>query len=144
MRVRAAITVASALFAVGGGCSRPWQASTADLAPLNSPPYVQTRYSNSLDPPPPYSDVDGLWDRTHRALCRNRNRRQRGREHARSRRSPFRPPPHTNSSRDLPHQGKSRPPRLAYLFLRNAIRSPLQCSVRASCVLLALPGLLVC
>jgi hypothetical protein len=49
MRVSAAITVASALFAVGG-CSRPWQASTADLAPLNSPPYGQTRYSNSLDP----------------------------------------------------------------------------------------------
>jgi hypothetical protein len=56
MRVRAAITVASALFAVGGGCSRPWQASTADLAPLNSPPYGQTRYSNSLDPPSQYSD----------------------------------------------------------------------------------------
>ena len=33
MRVRAAITVASALFAVGGGCSRLRQASTADLAP---------------------------------------------------------------------------------------------------------------
>ena len=51
MRVRAAITVASALFGVGGGCSRPWQTSTADLAPLNSPPYGQTRYLNSFDPP---------------------------------------------------------------------------------------------
>jgi len=50
MRVKA-ITVASVLFAVGGGCSRPWQASTADVAPLNSPPYGQTRYSNSFDPP---------------------------------------------------------------------------------------------
>ena len=55
--------------------------------------------------------VKALRHQTHRALCRNRNRRLRGREHARSRRSPFRPPPHTNSSRDLPHQGKSRPPR---------------------------------
>ena len=52
MRVKAAIVVASALFAVGEGCSRPWQASTADLAPLNPPPYVQTRYPN--DPPPQY------------------------------------------------------------------------------------------
>ena len=58
MRVRAAITVASALFAIGAGCSRPWQASTADLAPLNSPPYGQTRYSNSLDPPSQYSDSE--------------------------------------------------------------------------------------
>lgn len=51
MRVKTAITVASVLFAVGGGCSRPWQASTADVAPLDSPPYGQTRYSNSFDPP---------------------------------------------------------------------------------------------
>ena len=42
MRVKAAIVVASALFAVGEGCSRPWQASTADLAPVNPPPYAQT------------------------------------------------------------------------------------------------------
>ena len=34
MRIIAAIAVASALFVVGGGCSRPWQASTADVAPL--------------------------------------------------------------------------------------------------------------
>lgn len=51
MHVKAAITVASVLFAVGGGCSRPWQASSADVAPLNSLPYGQTRYSNSFDPP---------------------------------------------------------------------------------------------
>lgn len=51
MGVKAAITVASVLFAVGGGCSRPWQASTTDVAPLNSPPYGQTRYSKSFDPP---------------------------------------------------------------------------------------------
>ena len=51
MRVKTAIAVASVLFAVGGGCSRPWQASNADVAPLNSPPYGQTRYSNSFDPP---------------------------------------------------------------------------------------------
>ena len=52
MRVKAAITVASVLFAVlGGGCSRPWQASTADVPPLNSPPYGQSRSSNSFDPP---------------------------------------------------------------------------------------------
>jgi len=52
MRVKAAIVIASALFAVGGGCSRPWQASTGDLAPLNPPPYGQTRYPN--DPSPQY------------------------------------------------------------------------------------------
>ena len=52
MRVKAAIVVASALFAVGEGCSRPWQASTADLAPLNPPPYGQTRHPN--DPSPQY------------------------------------------------------------------------------------------
>ena len=51
MRVKAAITVASVLFAVGGGCSRPWQASNADVAPLNSPPFGQTRSSNSFDLP---------------------------------------------------------------------------------------------
>ena len=49
MRIIAAIAVASALFVVGGGCSRPWQASRADLAPLNPPP-GQTRYENSFDP----------------------------------------------------------------------------------------------
>ena len=49
MRVKAAITVASVLFAVGGGCSSPWQASNANVAPLNSPPYGQTRSSNSFD-----------------------------------------------------------------------------------------------
>ena len=36
MRVKTTITAALALSVVGGGCSRPWQASTADLAPLNS------------------------------------------------------------------------------------------------------------
>ena len=56
MRVRAAITAALALSIVGGGCSRPWQASTADLAPLNSPPYGETRYPNSFDPPSQYPD----------------------------------------------------------------------------------------
>lgn len=54
MRVKTAIAVASVLFAVGGGCSRPWQASNADVAPLNSPPYGQTRYSN-----PPSQNPDG-------------------------------------------------------------------------------------
>jgi hypothetical protein len=56
MRIKVAITMALALFVVGGGCSRPWQASTADLAPLNSRPYGQTRYSNSFDPPSQYPD----------------------------------------------------------------------------------------
>ena len=56
MRIIAAIAVASALFAVGGGCSRPWQASRADLAPLNPPPYGQTRYENSFDPPSQYDE----------------------------------------------------------------------------------------
>ena len=56
MRIITAIAVASALFAVGGGCSRPWQASRADLAPLNPPPYGQTRYENSFDPPSQYPD----------------------------------------------------------------------------------------
>jgi hypothetical protein len=51
MRVKVAITVASVLFVVGAGCSRPWQASTGDVAPLNPPPYGQTRSSNSFDPP---------------------------------------------------------------------------------------------
>ena len=60
MRIIAAIAVASALFVAGGGCSRPWQASGADLAPLNPPPYGQTRYENSFDPPSQYSD--GGWD----------------------------------------------------------------------------------
>ena len=106
MRVKTAITVASALFAVGGGCSRPWQASTADLAPLDSPPYGQTRYSNYLIRLHSTRTVNGLCYRTHRALCRNRKRRLRGRVHARSRRSRFPPPPHTNSSRDLPKSGK--------------------------------------
>lgn len=55
--------------------------------------------------------MNELRHQTHRTLCRNHNHRQRGREHARSRRSPFRPRPQTNSSRDLPHQEKSRPPR---------------------------------
>ena len=54
MRIIGAIAVASALFVVGGGCSRPWQASRADLAPLNPPPYGQTRYENSFDPPSQY------------------------------------------------------------------------------------------
>ena len=105
MRIIAAIAVASALFVVGGGCSRPWQASRADLAPLNPPPYGQTRYENSFDPPSQYSDGERV-DQTHRALCRNRNRRLRGRAHARSKRSPSRPPPSTNTSRDLPHRRK--------------------------------------
>ena len=56
MRIKAAISVASVLFAVGGGCSRPWQASTADVAPLNPPPYGQTRSSNSFDLPPQNTD----------------------------------------------------------------------------------------
>ena len=56
MRIIAAIAVASALFVVGGGCSRPWQASRADLAPLNPLPYGQTRYENSFDPPSQYPD----------------------------------------------------------------------------------------
>ena len=43
MRIIAAIAVASALFVLGGGCSRPWQASRADLSPLNPPPYGQTQ-----------------------------------------------------------------------------------------------------
>jgi hypothetical protein len=55
MRVKAAIVVASALFAVGS-CSRPWQASRADLAPLNPPPYEQTRHENPADPPLQYTD----------------------------------------------------------------------------------------
>jgi hypothetical protein len=58
MRIMAAIAVASALFVVGGGCSRPWQASRADLAPLNPPPHGQTRYENSFDPPSQYPDGD--------------------------------------------------------------------------------------
>jgi hypothetical protein len=53
MRVKAAIAVASALFVVGS-CSRPWQTSRADLAPMNPPPYGQTRYENSFDPPSQY------------------------------------------------------------------------------------------
>ena len=56
MRIIAAIAVASALFVVGGGCSRPWQASRADLAPLNPPPYGQTRYENSFEAPSQYPD----------------------------------------------------------------------------------------
>ena len=56
MRIKVAITVALALSVVGGGCSRPWQVSTADLAPLKSQPYGQTRYSNSYDPPSQYPD----------------------------------------------------------------------------------------
>ena len=56
MRVKTTITAALALSVVGGGCSRPWQASTADLAPLNSRPYGQTRNSNSFDPPSQYPD----------------------------------------------------------------------------------------
>ena len=54
MRVKAALTVGLVLFAVGAGCSRPWQASTSDLAPLNAPPYGQTH--NSFDLPSQYSD----------------------------------------------------------------------------------------
>ena len=38
MRIIAAIALASALFVVGGGCSRPWQASRTDGAPRNPPP----------------------------------------------------------------------------------------------------------
>ena len=58
MHAKAAITAALALSVVGGGCSRPWQASTADLAPLNSQP-GQTRYSNSFDPSSQYPDGEG-------------------------------------------------------------------------------------
>jgi hypothetical protein len=50
------LIVASALCAVGLSCSRPWQASRADLAPLNPSPYGQTRYENSFDPPSQYPD----------------------------------------------------------------------------------------
>jgi hypothetical protein len=50
MRITAAITVASVFFAIGGGCSRPWNASTADLAPPRSPHYGPTRYSIPFDP----------------------------------------------------------------------------------------------
>ena len=100
MRVKTAITAALALSVVGGGCSRPWQASTADLAPLSSPPYGEARYSNYSIRLHSTRRVNGLRHQTHRALCRNRNRRLRGREHARSRRSPFRPRAPTNSSRD--------------------------------------------
>jgi hypothetical protein len=56
MRIKVAITVALALSVVGGGCSRPWQLSTADLAPLKSQPYEQKRYSNLYDPPSQYPD----------------------------------------------------------------------------------------
>jgi hypothetical protein len=56
MRIIAAIAVASALFAVGGGCSRPWQAFRADSAPLNPSTYGQTRYENSFDPTSQYPD----------------------------------------------------------------------------------------
>jgi hypothetical protein len=56
MRIIAAIAVALALFAFGGGCSRPWQASRADLAPLSPPPYGQTRLRESFDPPSQYPD----------------------------------------------------------------------------------------
>ena len=58
MRIITAIAVASALFVVEGGCSRPWQASRADLAPLNPPPYGRTRYEHSFDPPSQYPDGD--------------------------------------------------------------------------------------
>ena len=57
MRVNAALTAALILFAVGAGCSRPWQASTSDLAPLNAPPYGQTR--NSSDLSSQYSNGEG-------------------------------------------------------------------------------------
>ena len=56
MHVRVAITLTSALLALAGGCSRPWQASTPDSAPLNSTPYGQTRYSDSFEPPSQYPD----------------------------------------------------------------------------------------
>ena len=56
MRVNAALTAALILFAVGAGCSRPWQASTSDLAPLNAPPYG-TR--NSFDLSSQYSNGEG-------------------------------------------------------------------------------------
>ena len=56
MRMIAAIAVASALFVLGGGCSRPWQASRVDLAPLNPPPYGPTRYQNSFNPPSQYTE----------------------------------------------------------------------------------------
>jgi hypothetical protein len=48
MRLTAAITIA--LFAISGGCSRPWNASTADVAPPRSPHYGPTRYSIPFDP----------------------------------------------------------------------------------------------
>jgi len=55
MRTKVAIAVALALTVVGG-CSRPWQASTAELAPLNAVPYGQEQYSQSYDPTSQYAD----------------------------------------------------------------------------------------
>ena len=54
MRIQVAITLALAVCIAGGGCSRPWQASSADLAPLNSEPFGQARYSNTSHQPSQY------------------------------------------------------------------------------------------
>ena len=56
IQVQVAITLALAVCIAGGGCSRPWQASSADLAPLSSEPYGRTRYSNTSHPPSQYPD----------------------------------------------------------------------------------------